>query len=516
MSQKWKPIDYVSLRQMSFAARCFTAPCHRARSRLLSPSYNPCSPVRCLPRPYSTTESRWRVNKFQDELARTKAAKVYEEIAIEQQRSSKENDSEGEKTQRPEATNTKKTRQQPTWGPDMWADSPLHSRPGIIRSLELRELKEPPGLIFDPLTNSLSVSPSFRRHLYYREPTHHKAKPWIGKAMLQRATAWLELDFLDRNRVIRPEKTSNRTTKRHLGMVAAYPMLISGTTNRVQKYRYDPAFVWWARALAPTLPERMFGHIDGIVSDDAFVYMEHHSSFVKDHTGRLLGCVWVAVNASFSVAMRTCDDLAIGKTPNPEWDILTPVLTNFCAWFRAEYHGQKEVPKKSEMTSVTNRRHDLPKLRDMIPPGHDIPVLLAFRHQYLLFIWKGGIDGKLVAQYQGHWLPLHEVGPKPDFDHQTNKLQQGHLRRGAAADTLPKASGGKSQRSVGDDTFVLRPEDFYTRSNKYEPDIFDPEYFAALLHGKGAEETRTKGIKAGPMTKEKYLPGERRASAKDS
>ncbi|ROW17148.1 hypothetical protein VPNG_01335 [Cytospora leucostoma] len=403
----------------------------------------------------------------------------------------------------------------------MWADSPLHRRPGLIRSLELRELKEPPGLTFDPLTNSLSVSPSFRRHLYYHEPTHHNAKPWVKKLMLQRTTAWLELDFLDRQRVLHLEKFSNRTTRRHRGMAFAYPILISGITNRVQKKKnqYDPAFVRWARYLAPTLPERMFGHIDGIVPDDASVYMEHHSSFVKDHPGRLLGCVWVAVNASFSVAMRTCDDLATGKTPNPEWDILTPVLTNFCAWFRAECHGQKEGLEQFE-TVETTPRYDLPKIRDMIPPGHDIPILLAFRHQYLLFIWKGGIDGKLVAQYQGHWLPLHEVGPTPDYDSLTNKLQQGHLRRGAAADTLPKAPVGDAPTRVEDDNIVLYPEELHMRSNKREPDIFDPEYFTALFRGRGdglvvAEQMRTKGMESGPMTKEKYLPEERRASAKE-
>lgn len=335
--------------------------------------------------------------------------------------------------------------QNPTeWGPQMWTNRLLRHRPGLTRFFELRELKKPPGLTFDPSTMSLSVSPSFPRDLYFHEPMHHKTRPWIEKPMVQRARAWAELDQYDKRRVEQPSKEMNRTTKRRRGCTLSYATFVFGVCSRVQKNAREPVFTRWCKNVAPELPERLYGHIDGILPKDAEIYIEEHESYIKGHSGRVISCVWVAINASLSVAMRACNDLAIGKTPHPDWDILTPLLQRLCTLFQTNYDNTGGNQSGDKRKSVGEPRRGLPPLRDIAPPGHDIPVVLAFRQAYLLLIWKGGIEGKLVAQYQGHCVPMHQVGPKPDLDQVINELQLASLRQGADEGTISRTSGGKN------------------------------------------------------------------------
>lgn len=329
----------------------------------------------------------------------------------------------------------------PTWDPNIVAKSSLGRRPGLSQFLEFRELKKPPGLTFDIPTMSLSVSPDFMRNLHFHKATHHKARPWIEKACLQRAVNWTVLDETDMNRLVKSYKTMNRTSKRHRGNVFAQPSLLHNAASSLQKHRHEPSFVRWSRNVAPILPERLYGHLDGIVPEDVEIYIEDHKSYVKGHPDRIASCIWVSINAYWSVSMRACEALAIGNQPHPDWDIMTPVLVNFSTWFKETYHNQSENAKEYRKNNSHNPRRFLPLLRDMIPPGHDIPVVFAFRQKYLLFILKGGIEGELVAQYASHWLPIKEAS-KLDVDKEINELQLARLRDGEPEDAKTKTSGG--------------------------------------------------------------------------
>ncbi|ROW06978.1 hypothetical protein VMCG_04041 [Cytospora schulzeri] len=351
-----------------------------------------------------------------------------------------------------------------TWDPEIVADDSLANRPGLSQFLEFRELKKPAGLTFDLSTLSLSVSPSFSQDLHYHKPTHHKARPWVEKAVMQRAVKWKGLDIVDKTRISSPDKTMNRTARRHRGNVFAQPGLLYSAACSIQKHYHQPSFVRWARNVAPTLPERLYGHLDGIVPEDVDIYVEDHRSYLPDHPERIASCIWVAINAPWGVSMRACEALASGEQPHPDWDILTPVLKNFHTWLHLTYHKQKPNAREYRKTCSRNPRRYLPLLRDMMPPGHDIPVVFAFRQKYMLFVLKGGIDGKLVAQYASHWLPI-KGGSKADMDVEINQLQLTRLREGAAEDTRAKSSGG-----IGGDPEWMDPGDFTASLLHVQPD----------------------------------------------
>lgn len=408
----------------------------------------------------------------------------------------------------------------------MWEDTPLCRRPGLTRFLQLRELKNPPGMTFDPSTNSLSVSPTYLKKLYFHYPTHHKIRPWVEKAYMQRAQSWLELDLDDLSRVKLTSINKNRSAKRHRGNVLAHPVFTSGAANRVQKYNWDPAFVRMGKSLAPTLPERLYGHLDGIVPEDGTVFVEDHEGYIREVPGRVVSSVWVAVNASHGVTMRTCTDMVAGNPPNPEWDVLTPILSNFCKWFKDTYYNQRnmqEEGEEGEENSPENPQRTSPLPRAMIPPEHDIPVVLAFRQKYLLFIWKGGIDGKLVAQYEGYWLPMNEVKKGDDnevtkgndVDKWTNKEQLASLRRGANPKTIPRTSGGirededwedqpefaVSQPGKNDGDWDDRPIFAPSLRKKKLEDRIEPDAFAALFNGAQEREVAVEKKRRGKGTK---------------
>lgn len=338
-----------------------------------------------------------------------------------------------------------------SWDPEIIADCPgLARRPGLTRFMEFREMKEPPGMVFDIPTLSLSVAPSFPQNLHFHPPSHHKAKPWIQKACLTRAQAWSKIYTVDISRVKHPKATKNRTARRHRGTTFAHHILIQNLASAVQKHSYDPSYGQWAKEMGPSLPERLHAHLDGIAPKDVSFFIEDHFSYIKSHPGRIMSSIWVAINASYCVSMRACNDLASGNQPNPDWDVLTPVLEKFADWLQDTYANQHP---RGQMLKANNHRVNkakeseetsqlyLPLIRDMMPPGHDIPVVFAFRHRYLLFILKGGVAGKLVAQYEGHWLPLAKVS-KYDADEEVNRMQLDRLRAGADEYAITKTSGG--------------------------------------------------------------------------
>ncbi|ROW00567.1 hypothetical protein VSDG_03373 [Cytospora chrysosperma] len=351
---------------------------------------------------------------------------------------------EGSTAQSSDKTKQKQTEEKQdlsTWDPEILAESSLGTRPGIAQFLELRELKKPPGLTFDVSTLSLSMSPDFMRNLHFHKPTHHKTRPWIERAFMQRAVKWAALERVDTDRVKNLQDIKNRTSHQHRGNVFAHPWLIHGAASRVQKHRHEPSFVRWLKNGAPTLPARLYGHLDGIVPEDAEIYVEDHRSYVKGYPDRIASCIWVGINAYWSVSMRACEALAIGNQPHPDWDVLTPVLENFCSWLKETYYNQKEGAHQYRQNIKHHSRQYWPLLRDMMPPGYDIPVVFAFRQKYLLFILKGGIDGELVAQYASHWLPVAEASTC-DGEREINELQLARLRDREPEDAVSKTSGG--------------------------------------------------------------------------
>lgn len=479
---------------MPFMTRCLAVPCGLARSAWLFRSCCPSFTTSFVVRQYSTPNSLPIKDLFEIFESEHTLEDVSEKPTVEQEGPGFTEKAEGGKTQSSGTTQRKEKPQLPTWDPAMLVDSSgLVKRPGLTHFLEFRELKEPPGLEFDPSTMSLTVSPSFPRKLHFHPPTHHKTRPWIEKAFLQRAAKWTALDTVDKARVEQSTRTMNRTSRRHRGNTFSHVSLLQNAGSRVQKYIYEPAFVRWARNMAPSLPERLHAHLDGIVPEDVEIYIEDHESYVEGHTGRVASCIWVAINASYSISMRACNELAIGNQPHPDWDILTPILQNLYQWLQDTYTNQSPEEKEYRKADSQNPRRFLPLLRDMIPLGHDIPVVLAFRQKYLLFILKGGIDGKLIAQYTSHWLPVKE-GSNFDVDEKVNSLQLDRLRDGADEDAKPKISGGNPPPEGGDD-----------------PDFLDPKAFTAcLLQGQGHEirkdKEKTKNAKPPPLKAKQTRP----------
>lgn len=350
---------------------------------------------------------------------------------IEQEGPKSTDEVEDGNAQNPGKAKRNKTQQVSTWDPEMVVESSgLVNRPGLCRFMDLRELKQPPGLEFDVPTMSLSLSPSFLQNLHFHPPTHHKTRPWIEKALLQRTSSWTKLELVDKKRVEHHDTTINRTSKRHRGNTYSHLLLLQNASSSTQKHTHQPGIARWARGVAPFIPERLYGHLDGTVPEDMEIYVEDHRSYVKDHDERIVSCIWVAINASYSVSMRAFSELANDNKPNPDWDVLTPALRNFSKWLLDTCKNQRPNHLQYRATNRYNPRLYIPLLKDMIPPGHDVPVVFAFRQKYLLFILKGGINGKLVAQYESFWLPVRDASDVY-VDKEINKMQVKLLRAGA-------------------------------------------------------------------------------------
>lgn len=298
----------------------------------------------------------------------------------------------------------------------------LQDRPGATRFLKLRELAPQalPGMSFDLRNCSLSVDREFPSRLMYVQDTkHHEVKPWISKALLSRAESWHPLDYEDLARVRHPEVRVNSTTRRHRGRIMGHASTLLDLAA-TQKPRPTFRHKTWTKDLGPTLPPRVVGHLDGMRPEDVSVLTETHLSKLGGR--RLLSCIVVAVNAPLRTAALSWDALAQGQTPRPDLDALQPIMRNFAQWLK------EDSLELSDQKPVQREQSPLP--RQMITDEHVVPVVFAWRQKYIWFLWTGGIDGQLVAQYASHWLPINEVGdPVDNLDNRIKGLQDRYLRQ---------------------------------------------------------------------------------------
>lgn len=296
-------------------------------------------------------------------------------------------------------------------------------------------------MVFDLQSETLSLHPFFPERLHYvRDVVHHEVKPWINKAFTQRAEAWRLLDRADFLRVRDDQKdvALNRTRARHRGNVMNQPaVLLNMALPGVDKPKYKPFSVRWPVNLGVDLPSRWLGHLDGMKEDDAAVFVEFHGK------KPILTSILFTINSSYSQAQATWSALAqgrIGRTNyNRRSDInaFTPLLMSFCRWLKQTYQDQKAGPKLYKNYS-SPESGPLPVLRDSMPEAQVVPVIFAFRQKYIWFLWKGGIQGKLEAQYASHWLP---VWPGEDWDAKCLPLKRKLLKQYPyGADTVPVTS----------------------------------------------------------------------------
>lgn len=315
----------------------------------------------------------------------------------------------------------------------------LRRRSGIAKFLRLQELSHPPGMEFDLKTLSLSVHERFPQQLQYVwDVQHHLCKPWIRKAFLQRAEAWHSLDVYDlgRSNSTGDPKTKNSTRKRHMGATRGHPTTFFSLAIASQKAQGTYSFERSPALLGPRLPPRMLCHLDGMETGDVQVYTENYCLSGK------LSCVWVAINAPMRTAARNWEALARGEAPHPDEDTLAPILENLGQWLKeAHRDSRRRKPVNPEDEDAATRvpmqdargpEDKAPKARRTSPPPDAVPtvvpVILAWRQKYIWFLWTGGVDGKLVAQYASHWLPLDEVD-KRDMDVRIRFSQDAWRRR---------------------------------------------------------------------------------------
>lgn len=302
-------------------------------------------------------------------------------------------------------------------------DSPLAKRCGITRYLKLRELMDPPGMVLHLNDSSLSMEEGFANRLrYVKDFDHHKVKPWIEKAMTQRAEAWLKLDLTDLKRVTGKVFFGNRTIRPHRGQAWSAATRVMDTAASLQKKRNSILLTRWRDQLGPSLAPQLAGHLDGMRPEDVHVVTETRKS---SSTGQeLLFCIWVGVNAPYRLASLSFEQRPL----HPDVDTFAPVMTNFSRWLRSTWNSREALrPGRDPLN--TGQRHD-PSLRfrDLVPEGHTVPVVVAWRQKYIWFTWEGGIQGKLVAQYASHWLPHRDVDRVGDPDTKIKSIQMRLLR----------------------------------------------------------------------------------------
>lgn len=330
------------------------------------------------------------------------------------------------------------------------ASSPLGKRPGLTQFLNLRPLEKTPGMVFDLQSEALSTDERFPERLHYvRDAVHHEVKPWIEKHFKRNAEAWRRLDKEDFMRVRHEPagKAMNRTHTKHRGQMLSHTasMLSMATPRLATKLRLHAFTTRWPDNLGVELPSRWLAHLDGMALNDATVFTEFHGETPT------LSSILFAINSSFAQAQGTWAALAQGErgvdmhARISDVDAFTPLLINFGRWLKRAYNNQKA--SLDVCTNLSGPRNcPIPLLRDSIPEGHAIPVLFAFRQKYIWFLWEGGIEGHLEAQYASHWLP---VWPGEDYDGKVWRLQQVMLERfPAQVDQVPVTSSSPRQNNV--------------------------------------------------------------------
>lgn len=351
---------------------------------------------------------------------------------------------------------------------------PLRARPGLPRFLNLQALepRELPGMVFDLGKLDLSVDEKFpSRLMYVQDAKHHEVVPWISKAFLQRARAWRELDSEDLTRVEHPTKKWNSTHRRHRGNTKAFATFLMDLAEaRKENIRFGLQHATWPGDLGPTLPPRLAGFLDGMGPEDVSLRVQTYQKNAGHSESRqILSCVLVAVNAPLRAATYSWEALAGGRSPDPDLDALRPVMREFGRWLKSVYRPQEHksgrgLPQPRAKGKIGTQSAFL---QDMIPDAHAIPVVFAWRQKYIWFLWTGGDDGQLVAQYASHWLPIREVerdahGANSDFDTRLRRIQS-RLLQSDATDSLERVKiNGGAPRS-GLDEVIPESEFAYFR-----------------------------------------------------
>lgn len=368
-----------------------------------------------------------------------------------------------------QAAPAKRKRRKWTWGhltttlAELSVKKPsLPSRPGIAKLLGLRELTDPPGMEFDLKSLSLSVHEEFPSRLRdVCDSPQHQVKPWLTKALIQRAKAWELLDLYDLRRVSRPQRIMNKTNKRHFGATMGHPTTLSSLCAAAQKSQNNIVLKTWPHELGPVLPPWKLGHLDGMLRGDVRVYTETYRRFPQPpdpHPSLSYTTIWVAINAPLRTALRNWESLASGSAPHPDEDTLAPILQNFGQWLKGPYRAcqpWRDVTSKPDNSSpgmppAQGGSHDTQDddlatkpHRATAPLRNDsdaVPVVFAWHQKYIWFLWTGGFDGKLIAQYASHWLPLEEGNRAVDLDKEIWKVQQGKRNQLKEHDSSSSAS----------------------------------------------------------------------------
>lgn len=281
---------------------------------------------------------------------------------------------------------------------------------------------------FDLATGLLSVQEDFSERLHYvRNAEHHRVRPWVQKAFLQRAQAWQRLDDYDRQRVRQPRRIMNSTLKRHHGNMLGFPPTMLNMVARLQRATPLLNFHRQPDELGPELPSDLFGHMDGMPRNGVQVFVETFQRTPEPVQNPRPTCIWVAIKSPLRIAARNWESLARGEQPPPGVNTLAPILENLGPWLRRNYHVWRrlEVPENgSHVVKDTSREPGKQSSSNIEPMP---PVILAWRQKYIWFVWKGGAGGKLIAQYASHWLPIHEVDNSRDLDLEIRSEQD--LRR---------------------------------------------------------------------------------------
>lgn len=307
---------------------------------------------------------------------------------------------------------------------------------GVARLLKLQPLQTPPGMELDLDSMSLSVETTFPDRLQsVQDFKSLNLPPYVHKALLQRAQAWARLDRYDAarldshisNLLLNDKPTMNNTDKRHYGMIGSNSKTLWSLTARTQKTSRRPIWAFWKDEIGPAVSPTWHVHLNGMFPRDAQVIIETHRLTKSGQGPRTLSCVWVAINAPMGHAIRDWESLAVGA--DPYTDAFTPVLENFARWLKKYWDkgNHRKLPYEA-FSPETEPPAKLPSLSQMVPSGHVVPVVLAYRQKYIWFLWSGGIHGKLVAQYASHWLPLYEANKSGDIDTLMRYRQEALMR----------------------------------------------------------------------------------------
>lgn len=265
----------------------------------------------------------------------------------------------------------------------------------MVQFLGLREMKNPPGMEYDPVTKSFS----FSKRLYTESIYDHQLTipgftvPYLVKSLTTRGDAWALLKSYDQRRLRLAGKIFNSTNKRHRGQCLSTVKNTFDLIQRAERPKRTRALLWHNN-IGPSM-EKTGPLLDDFLPEDVAVTMETVGTTPR------LSLVFVSINVSFKLAQDAWIALSSRREPKPGLDVFTPVVTRFCEWFTHTIAYQKTGSKEPK----GNNEATLPMLRDIIDNGSgDFPVVFAFRDQYIWFMWKGGLEGKLIAQYTGSWI----------------------------------------------------------------------------------------------------------------